>query len=462
MARKNNVVKFRRRKNINIGIVIFFIMFIYIIIQIYFYYTKEHLTIYEVKEGSNVEETKVTGLIWRDEEVYYTNEAGYLTYLLKEGERAYKNAPIYSIDDNKEIYDLITSGEIPISNSSESVNLIKSNINRFYTKYSDLEYKSVYDFKEKMSNAASSLLNEAMLLNIDKIKETTGYSSNFHTVYTEKSGIISYYIDTFESIELNQLNMDMFNLDNYDRINIRSNEMLSSNTPAYKLISNDNWSILIPLNESQYSLLSDKEYLSFTCLKNKISFTEKFTIINNNNDFFAKIDLNKYLPLYINDRYLDLQIHLNKSQGMKIPLTAIIEKEFYVIPLSFFTTGGNSVEPGLIKEVYDKDNGDVSYEFVEANIYYDDGKNAYIDTKIFNLDSSFYSEKDKSSFKLNKTASLTGVFNVNKGYAIFCRIEPLYQNDEYCIIDMNTKNGLSLYDHIALDASIIEESRIIY
>ncbi|HHT97643.1 MAG TPA: hypothetical protein GXZ90_07090 [Clostridiales bacterium] len=462
MARKNNVVKFKKRKNINIGIVIFFIMFIYIIIQIYFYYTKEHLTIYEVKEGSNVEETKVTGLIWREEEIFYTNEAGYLSYLIKEGERAYKNSPIYSIDDNKEIYDLVTSGEILITNPPDSINLVKSNINRFHTKYSDVEYKTVYDFKEKMTNVASSLLNEAMLLNIDKIKDSTGYSSNFHTVYTEKSGIISYYIDSFESIPLDQISMDMFDLDNYNKTNIRTNEMLPSNTPAYKLISNDNWSILIPLNEKQYSLIEDKEYIEFTCLKNKLNFVEKFTIVKNNNDNFAKIDLNKYLPLYIDDRYLDLQINLNKSQGMKIPLTAITEKEFYIIPLSFFTTGGNSVEPGLIKEIFDKDTGEITYEFVEANIYYDDGKYAYIDTKVFNLDSSFYSQKDNSSFKINKTGRLTGVFNVNKGYAVFCRIEPLYQNDSYCIIDMNTKNGLSLYDHIALDASIIEESRIIY
>jgi hypothetical protein len=58
------------------------------------------------------------------------------------------------------------------------------------------------------------------------------------------------------------------------------------------------------------------------------------------------------------------------------------------------------------------------------------------------------------------TDSLIGVYNVNKGYAVFKQINILYQNKEYAIIETKTAYGISLYDHIALDASEIKENQL--
>ena len=57
---------------------------------------------------------------------------------------------------------------------------------------------------------------------------------------------------------------------------------------------------------------------------------------------------------------------------------------------------------------------------------------------------------------------LDGVYCVNKGYYVFTRIEKLRSNDEYTIVKKNTKDGLRLYDHIALNAADAVEGKIIY
>ena len=44
------------------------------------------------------------------------------------------------------------------------------------------------------------------------------------------------------------------------------------------------------------------------------------------------------------------------------------------------------------------------------------------------------------------------VYNINKGYAVFKRIEKLSGNGEYFTIAKGTDYGLSVYDHIVLDA----------
>ena len=60
-----------------------------------------------------------------------------------------------------------------------------------------------------------------------------------------------------------------------------------------------------------------------------------------------------------------------------------------------------------------------------------------------------------------ETASLQGVYNINRGYAVFRKVEILFQNQEYTIVNTGTNYGISLYDHIALDSSAIKENEII-
>lgn len=59
------------------------------------------------------------------------------------------------------------------------------------------------------------------------------------------------------------------------------------------------------------------------------------------------------------------------------------------------------------------------------------------------------------------TDELTGVYNINKGYAVFKQINILSQNDDYTIVETGTTYGVALYDHIALDGSSVVENQTI-
>lgn len=71
-------------------------------------------------------------------------------------------------------------------------------------------------------------------------------------------------------------------------------------------------------------------------------------------------------------------------------------------------------------------------------------------------------ESSTERYQLGTTASLKGVYNINKGYAVFKQIEILMSNDEYCTVKKNMDYGLSVYDHIVLDADTVEEGKMIY
>ena len=47
-----NIRKFRKRREINFGVVLFVIVLIYLLVTFFLYLTSKHISIYEVREGS--------------------------------------------------------------------------------------------------------------------------------------------------------------------------------------------------------------------------------------------------------------------------------------------------------------------------------------------------------------------------------------------------------------------------
>ena len=114
LAGNNKIVKFKKRRTLNIGIIVFLVIFIYIVINIYIYITKDHISIYEVHEGTTAKDNRINGLVIREEEVILSEKAGYITYFQKEGGRVSRNSSVYAVDESREIVDVILSGDVPI------------------------------------------------------------------------------------------------------------------------------------------------------------------------------------------------------------------------------------------------------------------------------------------------------------------------------------------------------------
>lgn len=459
----NKVVKFKKRRSINIGVIVFLILFVYIAINVYLYFTKEKLSIYEVHEGTTAIDNQITGIILREEKVMKSDKAGYITYFQKEGARVAKGTSVYSVDDNGMMVEAISNGEIAMKLTEKDNAELRHEIRAFQSSFSNTEYSSVYEFKENVKGTVLDILNSSIINQTQELMEETGINYSFDMVPSPESGIITYYMDSFEAITPEGVTMDMFQLENYERLSLRTPEMVTASSPIYKLITSETWSIVLPLTTEQYELLLEKETVKATIIEDNLELTAKISLFQKGSDSFAKLTLNQYLSNYLEERFIDVRLDFDTVEGLKIPLTSIVEKDFYLVPLEYFTLGGESTKEGLIKEVYDE-TGEVTFPFVEAQKYYEDENYGYVDADLFTPGTWITSPDPDSDdrYQLNQTSKLTGVYNVNQGYAVFNRIEILYQNKEYCIIDDNTPKGVSAYDQIALDATTAIEEKIIY
>ena len=461
MSTQNKVVKFKKRKSINIGIIVFLILFLYIAINVSIYFTKEQLSIYEVHEGSTAVDNHITGIILRDEKLVHSQKAGYISYFQKEGARIAKNAPVYSVDESGQIYNAIATSDITVDITKKDNAEIKHDIRSFQNTFSDSDFSCVYDFQENAQSTVLDLLNSTVINEGEALTDSTGASYNYDMVLSSDSGIISYYIDSYETVTPQTIKKDLFQHEDYSRTSLRTTEMAANNSPIYKLITSDTWELVLPLTKAQYKLIADKDRATFTILDDDFKITAALSFLPNGDSYYAVLTMDKYMANYLEERFLDVELDFNSVEGLKIPVSSMIEKDFYLVPLEYFSQGAESTDTGLIKKTF-SESGEVTYSFVETQIYYDDGAYAYIDTDLFEPGTRIQSSADSSEYTLSETSKLLGVYNVNQGYAVFKRIEILYQNEEYCIVKDNTSNGLSAYDQIALDGSTAVNQAIIY
>ena len=423
--------------------------------------TKNHISIYEVHEGSMAQDNRIKGLILREEKVITSEQAGYVSYFQKDGARVSKNAPVYALDESRQVVDVILSGDVPITLSKKDNAEIKYEIKLFQKDFSTSNFSAVYDFKEEADSFVLDLLNSTMVKHGQTIQDETGLDYSYNMYSSKDSGVISYYLDSYETISEDTITMDLFNLENYNRTSLRSTTMLPQNSPVYKIVTSDIWSILLPLTADQYAILNGKEHIDITILKDDLEARADLNLLQRGPDFYAKLTLKKYMDNYLEDRFLEVDLHINKVEGLKIPKTSIIDKNFYLVPLEYFTEGGDSGERGLIQETYSK-NGEITYHFVPTDIYYEDEVYGYVDMELFEVGTNIVSDSNLGRFTLSPMSTLTGVYCVNTGYSVFKRIEVLYEDIEYYIISKNTPGGLAAYDHIALDGSTAVDQAIIY
>ena len=183
-------------------------------------------------------------------------------------------------------------------------------------------------------------------------------------------------------------------------------------------------------------------------------------------NLYGRLDLDRYMIQFESERFMNFEISSEETQGLKIPVSSVMEKEFYTIPVDYMTTGGNATEDeaGFNKEVYGE-GGKASIEFVTPEIYSSTDEYYYVEKSDDGLlKSGDYLVKPDSNerFQVGPTAKLTGAYNINKGYAVFKQVKELANSGEYYIVEKGTKYGLSVYDHIVLDASTVSDGQIVY
>ena len=459
---QNKIVKYRKPLNINIGTVIFAVILVYIVFCVFTYFTSRHVVWYEVQAGSLSTNNIYEAVAIRDETVVNAVDAGYINYFAREGARVAVGDLVYTVDESGKLADYIgTNATGENSLSPTDLSELKSEIVGFTNSFDRRNFSTVYDFKYEMEGTVVKLSNYSILESIDSL-QSSELAGLIKQCMASSAGIVVYSIDGYEELTLEQMTKEVFDKTNYEKSQLLGNDLIAAGDPVYKISSNEDWSLVIQTDAKRAEELLEAEYVRVRFLKNQeISWGKVESFTNESGDTFVQLTFTNSMITFANDRFVDIELILEDENGLKIPNSSIVEKEFFIVPKAYVTKGGNSGANGVLRETYTEE-GEATTEFVEATIYNETDEEYYLDNASLQIGEYIVMPESTEKYALSKRGSLIGVYNINKGYADFKQINILYNNDEYSIVESNTAYGLNVYDYIVLDATTVSEDELIH
>jgi putative membrane fusion protein len=363
----------KKRNNSNIVKVLMVLLIISFILY-YFDNVRFDIESYSAEKGTIEKKYEGKGILIKDEEIYYSDYTGTLKQYYSEGDRIKKGTLVSSVYPNMQAAGI--SGEIDKINRAiaakensqgrdEKLEYLKELENEIQFLLIENKYEEAFETLKRYEEDIG-FSNEYTNMNLDDLYSkrnelSSSISNNSVPVYSKNSGIISYEIDQAEEIFMFD-EIDSFNSGDYNIINLEekliSKEKIEINEPIIKIINNFNYYIMIDV---QNIIIENDKYINVR-LK-KIDEIVQCNIVKKqvyNNNTFLIIEVDKYFHEFFNERYIDIELILDKYEGIEIENSSIIEKEgkkgVYVIGASkivrFYPIKvlGNNQEKSIIEE----------------------------------------------------------------------------------------------------------------
>ncbi|MCC8051183.1 MAG: hypothetical protein LIP10_11095 [Clostridiales bacterium] len=447
----NKITKYRRYSFFNIGTLLFGLVFIYMIIMMVMYLTQTHITSYEVRKGTLTGNYRYEALALREETIVTATHSGSVRYFEREGAKASAGSTVCAINESGDT-EIESIGDFSMSGDDEE--RLQDILSSFTINFSSDNFQKTYDLKASVEGLISEVIEE----------NSGSTTSTRNACYAPASGFVLYKLDGFEDTQESELTSDMFSQSNYSATNLRSQGTVTAGDALFKLVTSEEWTLYFPMDSTLATELADSSTIKFRFLKDNVTFSSSFEIVTNGEESFGKITLDNSLVRYVTDRYLEIELVMNKKSGLKVPISAIASRTFYRIPEEYaIVNESTDDEITLLVESFAED-GSSTVKYLTATVYsYSDG--------YYLVDSELFSEGDyirvngtttRKRLSEDDIETLYGVYNINKGYAVFREITIIDQNEEYCIVESNNTYGLAAYDYIALDASQVTDDQIVY
>lgn len=453
--RRGNIIPFVRKVDINVGFVVFVIIFLYIIVSFIIFLVSKQAVIYEVAAGSIAKDDSCSGVILRNESVVKSSFSGSINFMTTSGDRGGSDTIVCSVDEAGRVSALIDE-YIKQELSENCINDIGTNILQYAVSMANGEFGEIYNLRDSINDIIVQSRNDDLTGVLDDYITQTNSENLFHKIYPDKIGTIGYFIDGYENLTEADIKMSLFDKSGYDTSNKLKNTIVNRGDDIYKLVYDDNWYIYIPVTKEDANYYQESgDVLHIEFADKNISLNAPFTIYcNNEKENFIKISMSKYMVDYIDSRFVNLKIETNSKSGLKIPVSSVFTKNFFTIPMEYLN-GTNS----FVRKYYNE-KGVETIETVETTLIGCDDKFYYVDMNDFSNGDLIMKADSDETYAIGTIGELSGVYCVNRGYAAFKKIEVIDSNDEYYIIKKNTKFGLSQYDHIILDHTTAKENQL--
>ncbi len=471
LSEKINTSSNDRRKSFYFGLVGF-------IILLYF-----GSNIYRMFADSTVETMQISkitidtpkiydSLIVRDESVVNATQAGEVDYKIANNEKARVGDLVSTIiDENVEDSEYNLSSEeftemSKISNADvENINdRIKSEFS--YGKIND--YSKAYIYAEKIYESLE-IRNQIIVSSMYASGNGTSVKSAAkESLYTLKSGIINYNIDSFEDVytpeKIDDIALDDIKNATKTDETVR-NKVVAVGESVFKIIESNTWYIVAYVDTSEIKtrgIEQDKNmeiYLSkanvFLPVRAKV-----FSIIEGDKTSKIVYQCDSYIGDFAEQRVVSIKLAKENVEGYKVPKTAILQKEAVAINKEFVFFNEAAGYEYVIKRGYDGEEYEVQIE------KYNTKENVvYVLKETTDLNMGDMLINGDKQYQIPEIYKINGIYVLNTGIAVFKEVFPsegALADTSLAFLEAKSNVNIRMSDTIAVNIEDVNENEIIY
>ena len=173
---------------------------------------------------------------------------------------------------------------------------------------------------------------------------------------------------------------------NYEKKQIIADELVEKGVPVYKINTSELWDLVIPIDSERGAELEKEGYVKVRFLKNQYeSWASTKMIYGKNGETLLNLHFNNSMVTFVSDRFLDVELILEEEKGLKIPLTSIVDKEFFLLGEPYLIDEGQKGKRTVIRQCYLED-GTISTERITVGIYsYDEENDTLTSLSSYNI-----------------------------------------------------------------------------
>lgn len=305
---RRKVRRYRRRIGaINAGTIVFLAVFLYVLAAFFSYLSKDRNTIFRVTSDTVSDTVKERGICIRNENVVTAPASGYVNFYIGSLSRASKKEAICSVDSTGTVYSQLAKAAETSNRSDNDIEMLL----RQYHASRDGSFSRIYSLKDGIKNQVLLNSGKNMLSNLKTVITDYGGSDYFHVEYASESGIIVRNIDGLEGTSVESVTLDTFKkdtekdtentgssaTDNGDKVSsgqalsLSDVDRVEAGEPLYKLISDETWHIVLPLDETYYNKLKETDKANVKINNNTYTVRAYITTFEKDGAYFADLKL---------------------------------------------------------------------------------------------------------------------------------------------------------------------------
>lgn len=461
---------------------VFFMITIYLFGQLFMMATsKSSVGLETVVLGTLDSLEEYEGIAVRQEYVATASEEGHVEYTFSEGDKIPKDVVVAIVRDEATTdtieekilqidQDILKTqkNRTDLSLFAEDIARIDQTIQQIVTQnmsyFMGESMESIYDVKSRVQSSMNQRNEIWFTEDISSISQLTSQKFQYETELAEntvsitalESGVLSFSYDGLEDVitvdEIDSITESQIGADHMQ--NISTDQIVDEGEEIFKIVTNNKWYIVAYLPNTVVTSWKEEQIRTVTLKNGNSKIPIKCTVKTiQTGDNKSKVVLATYerVDMFMNQRQIILYPEVNVTEGLKIPKSAMVEKNLWAIPKTALTQSGKDY--GVVLKDGER--------FVPVSVATSDNIHNYI-TPTDTLKTGDVIINGSDEFEIGNTVPVAGVYSANSSIAKFTFIEIIEQNNEYAIAKYGNTYGLQPYDVIISDAKNIIEGQELY